>query len=102
MTLRIQTSEDGPCLVVNLCGRIQANHLAELEALLRSASSEHKLVLDLQQVKLVDRDVVRFLEETEQAGVELRNCPAFIRQWILRERNEWQAPQSEESAGLRK
>ena len=86
-------------MVFNLSGRIQVDHLPELEALLKSASAEHKLVLDLQQVKLVDRDVVRFLAEIEPARASLRTCPAFIREWISHERNASQATANEESAG---
>lgn len=99
MTLRIHRSEDDQLVVFNLSGRIQVDHLPELEALLKAASAEHKLVLDLQQVKLVDRDVVRFLAEIEPARASLRNCPAFIRQWISHERNGSQATANEESAG---
>jgi hypothetical protein len=43
--------------------------------------------MDLQQVKLVDREVVRFLAEIEPTRANLRNCPAFIREWITREQN---------------
>ena len=100
MTLRIQRSDDDPWVVFTLSGRIQADYLPELEALLKSSSAEHKLVLDLQQVKLVDRDVVRFLAQIEQTRATLRNCPAFIRQWISHERNGSNGSENEESAGL--
>lgn len=100
MTLRIQKSGDDPWVVFTLCGRIEADHLPELEALLKSASAEHKPVLDLQQVKLVDRDVVRYLAQIEQTRANLRNCPAFIRQWISHERNGSLAAGNEESTGL--
>ncbi len=44
-------------------------------------------MLDLDEVNLVDVDAVRFLMDTERAGIELRNCPPFIRAWIDRERD---------------
>ena len=100
MTLKIQRSDDREWTIFTLCGRIQADQLPELDALLKSASPEHKLVLDLHQLKLVDRDVVRFLAQLEQTRASLRNCPPFIRQWISRERHELQANGNEESAGL--
>ena len=100
MTLRIQRSDDDSWVVFTLCGRIQADRLPELEALLNSESPEHKVVLDLHQVRLVDRDAVRFLARIEQTSVTLRNCSAFILQWISRERHELQANGNEESAGL--
>jgi hypothetical protein len=38
-------------------------------------------------VKLVDRDAVRFLGEIEAQGARLRNCSAYVREWISRERS---------------
>jgi hypothetical protein len=33
----------------------------------------------------VDRDIVRFLRACEADGIELRNCPPYIRAWIEQE-----------------
>jgi hypothetical protein len=44
----------------------------------------HGEVLDLMEVMLVDRDVVTFLAACERKGVELRNCPAFLQEWIAK------------------
>ena len=95
MTLRIQRSDEYNRVVLNLIGRIQANQVAELEALLRS-EADHNLVLDLKDVKLVDRDAVRFLARSEAEGAKLRNCSAFIREWISQERNEMQRVKAEQ------
>ena len=40
------------------------------------------VALDLEEVTLVDREAVRFLATLDARGVVLRNCPAFIREWI--------------------
>jgi hypothetical protein len=40
--------------------------------------------IDLEEVILVDRDVVNFLAAYELKGIELRNCPAFLRDWIAK------------------
>jgi anti-anti-sigma regulatory factor len=87
MTLRIQRSTERELVVFSLTGRIQIEQVYELLALLRSQSSPHSVVLDLQQVRLVDRDAVLFLALSEARGVRLRNCPAYIREWINQERN---------------
>jgi hypothetical protein len=42
-------------------------------------------VLDLHEVDLVDRDTVRFLARCAAGGVQLEQCPAYIREWIERE-----------------
>jgi hypothetical protein len=39
-------------------------------------------VLDLAEVTLVDREAVRFLAVCNMRGIELRNCPEFIREWM--------------------
>ena len=87
MTLRIQKSVDRERVVFTLTGRIQAEQVPDLLALLTSESPAHGIVLDLEQVKLVDRDAVLFLALSEALGASLRNCSAYIRKWINQERN---------------
>jgi len=41
--------------------------------------------LDLEEVTLVDLDIVQLLARCEAKGLELLNCPAYIREWISRE-----------------
>lgn len=45
-------------------------------------------ILDLSEVTLVDQEVIRFLIRCEDAGIELVECPPYVREWILRERTE--------------
>lgn len=85
MTLRIDTSRDGRRVVFRLIGRIRCENLRDMEH--QIAYTPRPVVLDLDQVTLVDVDVVRFLSDTEAAGIELRNCPRFIRTWIDTERD---------------
>ena len=87
MTLRIQRSVERERVVFTLTGRIQAAQVPDLLAQLRSESTAHGIVLDLEQVKLVDRDAVLFLALSEALGARLRNCSAYIRKWIDQERN---------------
>ena len=71
-------------VVLRISGRIDAEHLSELRAcLLRHGPS---VVLDLDEVRLVDVGVVRFLARCEAEGMELRNCSRYIREWMGRER----------------
>jgi hypothetical protein len=87
MTLRIQRSVERELVVFTLTGRIQAEHISELLSSVRSEPSTHRVIFDLAQIKLVDRDAVLFLALSELRGAELRNCPAYIREWINQERN---------------
>ncbi len=82
--LRIQRSTDGKHVVFALSGRIEAEDVAELQKLFQSEAKDH-LVLDLKDVRLVNRDAVRFLADCEADGGRLKNCPAYIREWIARE-----------------
>jgi hypothetical protein len=45
-----------------------------------------RVAIDLKEVLLVDREAVKLLALSETNGTELRNCPAYIREWIARER----------------
>jgi hypothetical protein len=67
-------------VVFLLSGRIEAEHLAELRALVDAEADA--VALDLKEVTLVNRDTIGFLAWCEAAGVEVRNCPAYVRQWI--------------------
>jgi hypothetical protein len=42
----------------------------------------------LKDLTLVDQDAVTFLRRCEADNITLRNCPAYIREWITRERNQ--------------
>ena len=95
MTLRIDISDEHDRVVFTLTGRIQAEQVTELQALMKSDLPDHSLVLDLREVKLVDRDAVRFLAGIEAHGARLRNCSGFVREWISRER-EGSEPQEKQ------
>jgi hypothetical protein len=98
MTLRIQRSVERRSVVFLLTGRIQADQVPDLEALVKSESSDRDIVLDLGHVKLVDRDAVQFLADREAAGIELRNCAAYIREWITQEKNAMKQKEAENAA----
>jgi len=78
-------AESGAFIAFSLSGRIQPEHVAELRSLLQA---EHrKVVLDLKEVTVVCCDAVRFLAFCESQGTELRNCPAYVRRWIVKEQS---------------
>ena len=73
-------------VVFALSGRMDAENVAELKEVIESESIGRHIVLDLSDLTLVDRDAVKFLERCETDSVNLENCPAYIREWIKRER----------------
>ena len=87
MTLTIERSAADGVVSITLRDRIQVEHLSELQKLLALEASDRGVVLDLEEVRLVDRDAVMFLERCEADGATLDNCPAYIPEWIAAERN---------------
>jgi ABC-type transporter Mla MlaB component len=83
--LRIDKFSDGQVTTLRLSGRIQSKHLRELQFQIEGFTQ--KTMLDLEEVKLVDRATVQFLSQCESNGLDLLNCPLYVREWILRERN---------------
>jgi len=65
-----------------------------IRAVLEPESSA--VAIDLKQVLLADREAVRFLAACESNGTELRNCPAYIREWVTREGANTNASQGTE------
>ena len=63
-----------------------AEEVAELKALFDA--DYRTIVLDLQDVRLADRDAVKFLRDCEADGMKLENCPAYVREWMEREKIE--------------
>jgi hypothetical protein len=84
MTLRIERNSGGGFTVMKLIGQIRCGDIEDLAAQLRGGNS--RIVLDLDELSLVDAAVVRFLGSCEDTGLELLNCPPYIREWIKREK----------------
>jgi hypothetical protein len=82
--LRIRRTANGD-VVLTVSGRLEADNVGELSELFHEERDGRPLILDLKDVVLVDRDIVRFLRTCETDGIVLRNCPPFIRSWIARE-----------------
>jgi hypothetical protein len=51
-----------------------------------------RTILDLTDVDLVDVAVVQFLISVEDEGVELMQCPPYVREWMTRERAQREEP----------
>jgi hypothetical protein len=81
--LKIERFAGVESVVFALIGRIEAENLPQLEALV--AAETKRVVLDLKEVNLVSREVVRFLIQCEGYGTEIQNCPSYIREWIARD-----------------
>jgi anti-anti-sigma regulatory factor len=83
MTCRIDRLPTVRGLVLRISGRIAAE---DLEVVRTALDGGRVVAIELAEVELVDRDAVKLLAQTELNGIELRHCPAYIREWITRER----------------
>jgi hypothetical protein len=80
---RIQRLPTDESVVFLVSGRIETENVSQLELLLTAESKP--IVFDLKEVTLVNREVVQFLAQCENDGVTIRNCPAYIREWMVRD-----------------
>jgi predicted metal-binding protein len=85
MTLRIEQSTRQRFTVFTLSGRMEAEHVEELKELFDR--DYRNIILDLRDLRLADRNAVRFLRGCEADGMKLENCPAYVREWMDREKN---------------
>jgi anti-anti-sigma regulatory factor len=83
--LRIQRSANGR-VVFTLSGQMDEEPIAELQTLINAEANGRRIVLDLKDLTLVNEDGITFLERCESNSITLENCPAYIREWITRQR----------------
>ena len=83
MTCRIDRLSTEQGLVVCISGRLTAEDLSVAHTALHE---QLVVAIELAEVELVDRDAVKLLSRAEAEGIELRSCPAYIREWITNER----------------
>ena len=81
---RLQVEKD--VVVLRISGRIEQGDVE----IVRAAIDQERgaIAIDLAEVGLVDRSAVNLLALNEARGVTLRNCPPYIREWILREEEQ--------------
>ena len=89
MTWKIKrvVGSDG-IVVLQISGRLDDPDVEIVRELMESETTRKSTVaLDLRNVTLVCRDVIKLLSTVEEKGTELRNCPAYIRDWISRQKD---------------
>jgi anti-anti-sigma regulatory factor len=85
--LKIQRTSNED-VVLSLSGRMDEEHIAELEAIISSEAKGRRIVLDLMNLTLAGHEVISFLERSEADGIALLNCAPYVREWITRMRVE--------------
>jgi hypothetical protein len=83
MTCRIDRLSTDQGLVLYISGRIAAE---DVEVVRIALDERRAVAIEVAEVELVDGDAVKLLAQAEADGIDLRNCPAYIREWITKER----------------
>jgi len=83
--LKIARMTNAGTTTLIVSGRIDAERLPELRRLVE-AEPASDVVLNLNEVRLVDVEVVRFLLHCDTQGIRLEHCPAYVREWMAREK----------------
>ena len=83
MTFRIDQVLTNEGLVLHVSGRIAAE---DVQVVRVSLDERRVVAIELADVELVTRDAVNLLAQAEVSGIALRNCPAYVREWITKER----------------
>jgi hypothetical protein len=81
---RLVLSED--LVVFLVSGSIECDGVNILQDLIARASG--RVSLDLREVTHVERNAVTILALCERNGVELRNLPAYLREWVAHETSQ--------------
>jgi len=84
VTYRIDRFPTSRGLVLHISGRITGEDLDVLRTAIEDGSV---VAVELAELELIDRDAMKLLAMKEGNGIELRHCPAYIREWIARERD---------------
>jgi hypothetical protein len=92
--LKIQRTAGGE-VVLAVSGRLRADSLSELSALLAEEFTGRAVTLELKDLVLVDRDAIDLLRACKEKGIALRNCPAYILTWMASQAHD----ESEDSSG---
>jgi anti-anti-sigma regulatory factor len=81
---RIHRSENGE-VVFTISGRLDAEHIAELETLIAAETKGRRIIFDLKEMTLTGQDGIDFLTRCEASDIALANCDPYVREWITRE-----------------
>jgi anti-anti-sigma regulatory factor len=88
--LRVTKTAHGE-VVFRISGELDSENVAEIEAVIGAEKKGTRITLDLADLRSVDGAAVRSLEKWEAGSIKLKNCTAYIREWIRRQRVERQS-----------
>jgi ABC-type transporter Mla MlaB component len=81
VTFRLRRVAGGQRVTFAFSGALTTEELAEVTATTEREQSS-RIAFDLADLTMVSREGVAYLRRAEAAGIELVNCPRYIRRWI--------------------
>ena len=74
-------------VVLRVSGHIEGLYVVLLRELIQKENClKSGLAVDLSELTLVGQEAIEALVVVETSGIEIRNCPAYVRQWISQRR----------------
>ena len=70
-------------VVLRVSGHIEGIYVVMLRELIQKENClKSELVIDLSELTLVGQEAIEAFVVVETSGIEIRNCPAYVREWI--------------------
>jgi anti-anti-sigma factor len=88
--LRITRTSNGE-VVFRVSGELDTQNVAQIQTVIAAEKKGARIILDLSDLRSVDGEAVGSLEKWEADSIKLKNCAAYIREWIRRQRVERQS-----------
>ena len=84
--MRIQTRIDETAVTLFVAGALTATVVADFDrAVGKARKLERPVVLDLSNVRLIDRPTLKYLIDLIEQDIQLVICPDYVEHWIYRE-----------------
>ena len=82
-TIKTEVHPGESSVTLMLNGKFGEESLGALEQSIGEArQSNCRIYIDLSEVTLVDRILVRYISAQANQGITLVNCPVYLRRWI--------------------
>ena len=75
-------AEQSGSVTLGIGGSVKSEMLPDLDRFIAAEQKHRRVLLDLSEVTLLDQEAARFFGDKLRRGVELINCPRYIRHWI--------------------
>jgi anti-anti-sigma regulatory factor len=84
--MRIDTRLDDRAVTLSVSGTLTTAAVADFERVLDEARRlQRPIVLDLTNVRLIDRPTLKYLIDVMEHDVRLVVCPDYVEHWMYRE-----------------